>query len=287
VKSLDLRPLSVGEILDRTFTLYRTHFLLFLGICAIPQILLLIVNLAQVFIALPGKQGKTAAIAQMSVGMGVAAVILGLLVLIVWLIVHLFAQGATVIAVSELYLGRTITISESFRRMRGEAGNLFGVILLNGLATGAAFILLIIPGIYVMCRLAVCIPAALIENLGPRTSLERSFELTKDNAGRAFLIILLYFALSFAAGALFAAPFQFMMLLSAAKSHPETLRMWMALTQIGSTIATTLVTPVLTIASAILYYDLRVRKEAFDLQMMMNPLGGASPVPSSVPSVLS
>ncbi len=287
MKNLDLRPLSVGEILDRTFTLYRTHFLLFLGICAIPQILLLMVNLAQVFITLPGKEGKTAAIAQMSVGMGVAAVILGLLFLIVWLIVHLFAQGATVMAVSELYLGRTITISDSFRRMRGEAGNLFGVILLNGLATGAAFVLLIIPGIYVMCRLAVCIPAALIENLGPRTSLERSFELTKDNAGRAFLIILLYFALSFAAGALFAAPFQFMMFLSASKSHPETMRMWMALTQIGSTIATTLVTPVLTIASAILYYDLRVRKEAFDLQMMMNPLGGTSPAPSSVPSVLS
>lgn len=287
MKNLDLRPLSVGEILDRTFTLYREHFLLFLGICAIPQILLLMVNLAQVFVAVPGKQGKTAAIAQMSAGMGVAAVILGILVLIVWLIVHLFAQGATVIAVSELYLGRTITISESFRRMRGEVGNLFGVILLNGLATGAAFILLIIPGIYVMCRLVVCIPAALIEDLGPRTSLDRSFELTKDNAGRAFLIILLYFALSFAAGALFAAPFQFMMVLSAAKSHPEAMRMWMALTQIGSTIATTLVTPVLTIASAILYYDLRVRKEAFDLQMMMNPLGGASPVPSSVPSVLS
>jgi hypothetical protein len=287
VKSLDLRPLSVGEILDRTFTLYRGNFLLFLGICAIPQILLLIVNLGQVFITVPVKQGKTAAIAQMSAGMGIATVILGLLVLVVWLIVHLFAQGATVIAVSELYLGRTITISDSFRRMRGEAGNLFGVIMLNGLATGAAFILLVIPGIYVMCRLAVCIPAALIENLGPRSSLERSFELTKDNAGRAFLIILLYFALSFAAGALFAAPFQFMMFLSAAKSHPETLRMWMALTQIGSTIATTLVTPVLTIASAILYYDLRVRKEAFDLQMMMNPLGGVTPIPSRAPSMLS
>ncbi len=173
MKSLDLRPLSVGEILDHTFTLYRGNFLLFLGICAVPQILLLALNLSQVFIgtpAIPGKQGKTAAIAQMSAGMGVAAVMLGLLVLIVWLIVHLFAQGATVIAVSELYLGRTITISDSFRRMRGEAGNLLGVILLNGLATGAAFILLIIPGIYVMCRLAVCIPAALIENLGPRTS---------------------------------------------------------------------------------------------------------------------
>jgi membrane-anchored glycerophosphoryl diester phosphodiesterase (GDPDase) len=290
VKNLDLRPLSVGEILDRTFTLYRTHFLLFLGICAVPQILLLALNLSQVFIgtpAIPGKQGANAAVAHLSTGMGVTAVILGILGLIVWLIVYLFSQGATVTAVSELYLGRTITISDSFRRVRGEVGNLFGVIMLNGLATGAAFILLIIPGIYVMCRLAVCIPAALIENLGPRTSLERSWELTKDNAGRAFLIILLYFALSFAAAALFAVPFQIMMVLSAAKSHPEAMRMWMAFMQVGSTIATVLVTPVLTIASAILYYDLRVRKEAFDLQMMMNPLGGASPVPSSVPSVLS
>lgn len=33
---LDLRPLSLGEILDRTFTLYRRNFLLFAGIIAIP-----------------------------------------------------------------------------------------------------------------------------------------------------------------------------------------------------------------------------------------------------------
>ena len=287
MKSLDLRPLSVGEMLDRTFTLYREHFVLFLGICAIPYVLLLALNLAQVFLMFPGKLGGNAAVAQMSAGMGATAIILGLIGLIVWLVVYLFSQGATVTAVSELYLGRSITIADAFRSVRGEAGNLLGVILLNGLATGFAFILLIIPGIYMMCRLAVCIPAALIEKLSPRASLERSFELTRDNAGRAFLIILLYFALSFAAAALFAMPFQFMMVLSAAKSHPETLRMWMALTAIGSTVAKILVTPVLTIASAILYYDLRVRKEAFDLQMMMNPLGGVAPTPSRVPSMLS
>jgi hypothetical protein len=33
---LDLRPLSLGEILDRTFSLYRRHFILFLGINAFP-----------------------------------------------------------------------------------------------------------------------------------------------------------------------------------------------------------------------------------------------------------
>ena len=35
--NLELRPLSVGEILDRTFTLYRGNFILFVGISAIPH----------------------------------------------------------------------------------------------------------------------------------------------------------------------------------------------------------------------------------------------------------
>ncbi len=30
---LDLRPLTLGEILDRTFSLYRRHIVLFLGAC--------------------------------------------------------------------------------------------------------------------------------------------------------------------------------------------------------------------------------------------------------------
>src|SRR2546430_13250217 len=45
---------------------------------------------------------------------------------------YLFAQGGTVFAVSELYLGRTTTIGASLGRMRGQLGSLFGVILLNG-----------------------------------------------------------------------------------------------------------------------------------------------------------
>src|SRR5438552_9078889 len=44
---LDLRPLSLGEILDRTFSLYRKNFLLFAGITAIPQLLVLALRLAQ------------------------------------------------------------------------------------------------------------------------------------------------------------------------------------------------------------------------------------------------
>jgi hypothetical protein len=285
VKNLDLRPLSVGEILDRTFTLYRTHFLLFLGISAIPHIFLLIPNITQIFFLYPDT--PSGGPANLVAHWGAGTIVFAFLGGIVGLIAYVFAQGASVTAVSELYMGRSITISESYRRVFSKLGRLILIIVLAFLSIIAGFLLFIFPGIYLMCRLLVTIPSALIENLGATTSMSRSFELTKNNAGRAFLIILLYYALAFAAAALFAAPFQVMMLITAAKSHPESLRTWMILTQIGSMIATVLVKPIVTIAGAILYYDLRVRKEAFDLQMMMNPLGRASAVPSSVPSVLS
>jgi hypothetical protein len=286
LKNLDLRPLSVGEILDRTFTLYRTHFLLFLGISAIPHIFLLIPNITQTFFLYPDK--PSGGPANLAPHWGAGTIAVAFVGGIVGLIAYVFAQGASVTAVSELYLGRSITISESYRRVFSKLGRLILIIVLAFLSIIAGFLLFIFPGIYLMCRLLVTIPSALIENLGATTSMSRSFELTRDNAGRAFLIILLYYALAFAAAALFAAPFQFMMLITAARSHPESLRTWMILTQIGSMIATVLVKPVVTIAGAILYYDLRVRKEAFDLQMMMNPpLGAASPVSSSAPSMLS
>ncbi len=38
MSQLELRPLSLGEILDRTFVLYRAHFVLFVALAAIPRL---------------------------------------------------------------------------------------------------------------------------------------------------------------------------------------------------------------------------------------------------------
>jgi hypothetical protein len=261
---LDLRPLSLGEILDRTFTLYRRNFLLFVGITALPQLLVLTFKLAQTLLA-----STTHAPKQMSgtvIGLGVLA---GLAGFVVYMVAYLFAHGGTVYAVSELYLGRPTSIGACLRRMRGQAGTLLGVSILNFIAVFLSFILLIIPGIYVMCRLITSIPAALLENLGPSDSLSRSFALTKDNAGKAFLIYCLYFAVFYAMFLLLAGPLLFAIGLSV--NNPAMLKTWMALSQVGTSLATILVTPIFTIASTVFYYDLRVRKEAFDLQIMINP----------------
>lgn len=287
---LDLRPLSLGEILDRTFTIYRRNFVLFAGITALPHLLVLALNLAQtMFTTLPIlptlPQRAPAQQLQSSGGWLAFGIVGGLIGIVVYVVVYLLSQGGTVYAVSELYLGRTTTIGASLRRMRGQIGNLFGVTVLNGLAVAAATIFLIIPGIYLACRLLTCVPAALLEDLGPRSSLERSFSLTKDNAGRSFVIYLLYFCILYAAAMLFSFPF--LMAIAFSAKNPAMMRTWMALSQIGDFVANVLVGPVLTIATAVFYYDLRVRKEAFDLQIMMNP-GNAAPTGApGVPTMFS
>ena len=290
MNNLDLRPLSVGEILDRTFTIYRNYFVLFIGISAIPQLLVLALSLAQVAVLMPagfpapGARGVPTPPLS-SVGSVASYLILAFLALVVTLIALILSQGATVIAVSELYLGRSTSISESLGRVWGQLANLFGVLLLNGLAVMGGFILLIIPGIYIACRLITCVPAALLEDLGPRTSLERSFFLTKDNAGRAFLIYLLYFVLLYSIAFVFALPFGVGIAMSA--KDPAMLRFWTGFLQVGSFLAEVFISPILLIATSVFYYDLRVRKEAFDLQLMMYPSGNVPSGTSSVPSMLS
>jgi hypothetical protein len=80
-------------------------------------------------------------------------------------------------------------------------------------------------------------------------------------------------------------PFIFMVGLSA--KDPSAIRMWLAMAQVGNVVAAILVSPFLTIATAVFYYDLRVRKEAFDLQLMMNPSGNIPSGPAGVPHTLS
>jgi hypothetical protein len=299
MQNLDLRPLSLGEILDRTFTLYKNNFVLFAGISMIPQLLVLALQMIQVFVmkipqmpvppnappVIAQWQASGASTAGFFAGALVTAVLtIGLVIAII--VAQLLANGATVLAVSELYLGRPATVGDSLRRVRGHLGTLFGVATLTGLACLAGAIFLIIPGIFLFLRLSVSVPAAVIEDLGARGSLERSYDLTRGFGWRAFLIYLLYVLLAISAAGLLEMPFSIGILVST--KDPAMFRFWSALAQIGKFAADVLVTPVLTIATSLFYYDLRVRKEAFDLQVMMGAENKTFPGSSAgVPSMLS
>ncbi len=275
--ALDLRPLSLGELLDRTFFLYRRHFLLFIGIAVIPYLLVLVTVLVGLLLyGLPGHARLPVSVQAVAAIVGVVLIVAVSLAVFV---AFLYSAGASVFAVSEIYAGRPASIRGSFRLVRGKAWTIFGVMILSGLIIIAGFIALIIPGFYLLCRIPVATAAAMIEDVGPGDAIRRSFTLTKDFAGRSGLIYLLAAALTYGVGLMIQLPFFVLIAISARQSH--LMLLWTVLGQVGNFLGGILIAPVHTIGFALFYYDLRVRKEAFDLQMMMQAIG-ADPVPPPI-----
>jgi hypothetical protein len=68
---------------------------------------------------------------------------------------------------------------------------------------------------------------------------------------------------------------------------PHMVRILTGVIQVGTFLIGIVVGPFLLIATSVFYYDLRVRKEAFDLQLMMNPSGNIPAATSRIPSLLS
>ncbi|MGH9787346.1 MAG: hypothetical protein ACRD4U_01415 [Candidatus Acidiferrales bacterium] len=262
----DLRPLSLGELLDRTFTLYREHFLLFAGIMAIPQVLLL----APMLLA----DALTSALEMSPVLAGLSMVLVGLVVLLGTLVAYGLTQAATVFAVSEVYLGRSITIRESYDRVWGDVGRVIFVQILVGVGFLVGLLLLIIPGIWFALRSAISIPPAVLEDKPAVEAIQRGMELTKGNLGRVALILSLFLVITWVTAILLQAPFW--IALAVVGIRQGGFPVWVTmLSRVGDALAKILATPLVTIALSLLYFDLRMRKEAFDLKLMMDQLGGS------------
>ncbi|QOY87407.1 hypothetical protein [Paludibaculum fermentans] len=267
MNGLELRPLSLGEILDRTFSLYRRQFLLFAGISAIPSAIVLVFELAR-SVLLPNPFVAGATVAQSPL----AAAMWGLSAFVSYVLSSLsytVAMAGIVYAVADLHLGRATSMAQSVRHVLSEFWSVVGIVWLNGLAVLLGVVLLVIPGIYFACRLLVCLPAGLIEKRGPGDSITRSKNLTSGFAGRSFIILLLYIVITYSL-------WIGMAILVAAgpglvSKDPATMRLATILLQLGGFVIGSIATPILAIAISVFYFDLRVRKEGFDLQFMMNP----------------
>ena len=99
----DLRPMTLGEVLDRTFNLYKNHFWLFAGITALPFSLLLI---AEVAVAGAGSlTSNTPATHAPALSPGALGGMIGggALVMILYFLMIGAAHAATVFAVSDLF----------------------------------------------------------------------------------------------------------------------------------------------------------------------------------------
>jgi len=116
-------------------------------------------------------------------------------------------------------------------------------------------------------RFGVSVPALVIEGVPASTALKRSIELTRDNMGRVFLIILCATVIAYATSLLFTGPFSL-----AALAVGPTTKLALLLNVAGAisgAIGGMISGPVMIIGLAMMYYDLRIRKEALDLELLL------------------
>ena len=177
----------------------------------------------------------------------------------------LLVTGATVRAVSQAYLGRVPELGDAVRYAGDKLGAVFGATVLSGLVALLATLALVIPGIVVFCGYSVAGPVAALEPLRSSTeALSRSWSLTKGFKGKALvlwvvsfaLIMVVVLAVGFLGG-----------LASQAVGGLD------ALITVLLGLITLLMYPLISCVFTLFYYDLRARKEGFDLEVLSGQLG--------------
>jgi len=253
--AFELRPMRTGEILDGAITMMRWQFGVLFGISVV---CLGLPTVLDIYIDLTG--GRTAHLG------------LALLERLLSLFGTLLVTGATVSAVSEAYLGRTPQLGDSLRYGLSKLGFIFSASIVSGFLGVLALIVFVIPGIIVFCGYAVVAQVAALEPLNSGTdALQRSWTLTKGFKGKAFvlwLVALVIIAALGLSGGLVAT--------LAATVSP----VFEPVSTVLLALVMLLYYPLLTCVFTLFYYDLRVRKEGFDVEVLATQLGGA-PAPAA------
>ena len=251
-----LRPLSVGEILDTSFSLYRRHFgalaTVALVCTGIPLLLRLFLE------ASGGLLHQPAAVR--------SSTLLSLVVL------NLVATGATVFIVSESYLGRPISAREALRRATPYIGRILVCSLLMALVIGLGLPAARRPGVILAVGLALAIPAVVLE---PRHERQRGAValVGADPRGRAGGSS----GWAHAAGAALRAARRDHRPLrpraaAGAGSASGRPRSRSSRPSRSAALVQMFIYPLFYCVLTVTYYDLRVRKEGFDLELLASTL---------------
>ena len=282
---VELRPLGVGEILDvgikitwrHAWTLIRTV----LVVVAPVQILAAVVQLS----AMPdsfvdatygtGSPDELEPVDEAELWASLAAI--GIAALLGALATTL-ATGACYKAVADAYLGAPPSWRTSLRYALRRLHSLIWLTLIYSITVGLGLLLCIAPGIFVAVAWVVAIPALLTEGKKGFGALGRSYRLVKGRWWPSFALMLV--AVLIAGFVSYAV--QFLAFAPALTDAGESPVLLLAANAVGQTLAAALWTPLIAAFATVLYFDLRVRKEGFDLALLAERIGVA-PDPARVP----
>ncbi len=246
----DLKPMSTGETLDATIRLYRQHFGTLLTIAVIcegvPTVLITYAAFAGGVVQAP----LLYSLATLLSGLG-----------------GLVAAGTIVTVVSDAYLGEEPDLGASLRYALRKIWTLFASGAAKYLVIFFGLMLFAIPGIIVAAGYSVVGQAVVLEDMkSPVKALGRSWELTRGHKGRAvtlgIVVLILAQLPNYVAGVIGA-------LVPSLAVGAE----------VAGQLFGLVLYAIIPCAFTLYYYDLRVRKEGFDLEFLSSRLDSvAEPV---------
>jgi hypothetical protein len=259
---LRLRPLEIGDLLDETFRMYRRHFLLFAGISvilAVPSAALLGAAFGWFSVVIDQTTGET--------DLGPFLMAAGATALVNLLIIP-FTYGAVIFAACESAIGRPVTAGSVFWGVSRRYLPLLGYWTLFFITLALAVLLCVAPvalWLWVFVGWIAVTPAMFVENIGLGAAMGRSWNLVKGRWWRTFLILFLmyivWYVASIALGAFVQlAQFALLIVLSPVIATGVAVA--------ASQLIGAVLNPVMQILIVLIYFDLRVRREALDLFQM-------------------
>lgn len=232
-------PKTFGQILDHTYRLTRTNFKLVVGIAAYPScLLLLLIGLLEAAVWVPMiRHWHTPPSPEALFHYLTPSVIIPIVVVFILFSLAIFSiyLAAASYASTQADSGVKVTIRESYALAWRHGGRYLWLLVLCYvyaflpllLAEGAALVgaiaftrgggahnpavFLLIPlavlvyiaalvyGIIMGLRLSLTFPACVEENLTVRAAIRRSFQLVRGAKGRIFLVVLVVYAILYAA----------------------------------------------------------------------------------------
>ncbi len=292
-----LRPLGIGEILDVGIKIYSRHWLtLFKIVVFVVLPAQILVNIAEISAA-PSNATISNGGSLSPIGGPVtvdgslsrhqaATLLVGFVgAFVIQFVAGRFAQAGCFRAVADAYLGEAVSWRTSLRFALSRLPAIVWLSILAGFFVFLGFVFFVIPGVYLYVAFTVAVPVLLVEGAGPWRALRRSRQLVRGRwwgtLGVALVGYLLVAIVSVAltgvvVGVAFASPAR------------NTLTGFVVNT-LAATIGSMIATPAAAAFITVLYIDLRVRKEGFDLLLLARRLGverepGQTP-PSFIPEL--
>lgn len=262
----ELRPLGVGEILDLGIKIYRRRLgTLLRAVAAV----VVPVSVLSGIVGVSAASNNATSDGDFNGG---DAAVLGAFVVtaLIGVVASQLATAASFEVVSGDYLETSPTWQESLRVARRKLHSVIWVTLLGGFCVLLGLIAGIAPGVYLYTMFAVAIPVLLFEDLRGSKALRRSRSLVRGRGWATLAVLVVTSILT----SIVRLPLQGILLALVGQGNAVVDAMARSVANIATTL---LVTPFSAAVVTVLYFDGRVRKEGFDLELMARRVGVEPP----------